>query len=76
MLRVIASGGTIILRQNGGNDRNPHAIAQQLIQADVSVEQTTIGRQKLQQSRLLRIRHNTMVTAGRNSPSPVSAQVN
>lgn len=47
MLRVIASGGTIILRHHGGNDRNPHAFAQQLIQADVSVEQTTIGRQKL-----------------------------
>tara|TARA_A100001391_G_C5072824_1_gene278630 strand:+ start:104 stop:334 length:231 start_codon:yes stop_codon:yes gene_type:complete len=76
MLRVIASGGTIILRHHGGNDRNPHAFAQQLIQADVSVEQTTIGRQKLQQSRFLNIRHNTMVAAGRNLSSSITAQIN
>ncbi|WP_259631803.1 site-2 protease family protein [Stieleria sedimenti] len=50
MIRVIVPGGTIILRHHAGSGHNPHVIAHQLIGADFSVQQITIGRQELQQT--------------------------
>ncbi|MEZ6080408.1 MAG: hypothetical protein R3C56_33475 [Pirellulaceae bacterium] len=50
MIRVILPGGTIILRHHVGTGRNPHVEAQQLIDADCSVQQIKIGCQGLQQT--------------------------
>ncbi len=75
MMRVITPGGTIILSHYISNDRNPHTLAKRLIQADVSAQRTTIGCQKLQQTRFLKVRHNKMVAADRTS-RPVRAQIN
>ncbi|MCC7335429.1 MAG: hypothetical protein IT422_10040 [Pirellulaceae bacterium] len=50
MIRVIVPGGTIILRHHAGTGRNPHVVAQQLIDADCSVQQIKIGCQGLQQT--------------------------
>jgi hypothetical protein len=50
LVRVIVPDGTIILRHHAGSGRNPHMMAQQLIDADLSVQQIEIGCQGLQQS--------------------------
>ena len=51
LVRVIVPGGTIILRHHTDSGRNPHLMAQHLIDADFSVQQIKIGCQELQQSR-------------------------
>ncbi len=58
LVRVLTPGGTIILRHHAGNGRNPHVIAQELIDADFSVQQITIDCQQLQQTCFLNVRHS------------------
>ncbi len=60
MVRVIVPGGTIILRHHAGSGHNPHVIAHQMIDADFSVQQITIGRQELQQTCFRNVRRVRM----------------
>ncbi len=55
MIRVVVPGGTIILRHYADSRRNPHVMAQQLIDADFLVQQIKIGRQELQQTRFMNV---------------------
>ena len=56
MVRVIVPGGTIILRHNASTALDPHGLAQQLINADFSVQKISIGCQELQQTRFDNVR--------------------
>ncbi len=56
MVRVIVPGGTIILRHYVSSDRNPHGMAQQVIDANFSVQEIEIGCQDLQQTRFDNVR--------------------
>lgn len=56
MVRVIVPGGTITLRHNAATGLNPHCVAQQLIDADFSVQKIKIGCQELQQTRFDSVR--------------------
>ncbi len=55
MARVIVPGGNIILRHHASSCRNPHEIAQQLIDADFMVQRIKIGRQELQQTQFCNV---------------------
>lgn len=56
LVRVIVPSGTIILRHNASSDRNPHMVAQQMIDAAFSEQQIKIGCHELQQTRFDNVR--------------------